>query len=97
MTPFLASLSRALIVPTTCCCAGSSWLLAISFSARVKWVLVALLRDLFRSRFLSAVRADFFADILLGNSVSFLRTEAGFGVAYSRGAYNTTHTLYFGK
>src|SRR4030042_735748 len=97
MTPFLASLSRPLIAFATACCAGSSWLPAISFSARVRRVLVALLRDLFLSRFLSDVLAVFSADILLGNRISFLRTKARFGLVDSCSAYNTTNTLYFRK
>ena len=57
----------------TASCAGSSSLPEISFSARVTRVLVALLTDLFRSRFLSAARAAFSADLLLGNPASFLK------------------------
>jgi len=57
----------------TASCAGSGWLLEINFSARVNLVLVALLTDLFRSRFLSAPRAAFSADLLLGNPDSFLK------------------------
>jgi len=60
------------VAVNTACCAGSSSLLEISFSALAKWVLVALLTDLFRSCFLAAARAVFSADLLLGNIVSFL-------------------------
>ncbi len=103
----------------TACCAGSSSLLEISFSALAKWVLVALLTDLFRSCFLPAARAAFSADLLLGNPVSFflyilydfsvailphpfsgrfsLRTKAGFSLADSCSAYNTTYTLDSGE
>lgn len=72
MTPFLAALSRALIAARTACSADSRSLLAISFSARLVRVLVALLTDLFRSLFLSATRAAFSADLVLGNPDSFL-------------------------
>jgi len=83
------------VAASTACWADSSSLLEISFSALIKWVLVALLTDLFRSRFLSDARAAFFADLLPGNPASFLRTKTGFGLADSCGAYNTTHTLDF--
>jgi len=71
MIPFLAALSRALVAATTARCAASSSLARISFSACVTLVLAALLMDLLRSRFLSATRADFCADLLLGNPASF--------------------------
>jgi len=56
----------------TACCADSSSLARISFSARVTWVFVALLTDALRSRLLSAARAAFSADLLLGNPASSL-------------------------
>jgi hypothetical protein len=73
ITPFLAALSRALMAVATASLAGSGWLLEISCSARVTCVLVALLTDLFRSRFFSDTRAAFSADLLLGNPDSFLK------------------------
>ena len=73
MTPFLAALSKELMAVATASCAGSVSLLEISFSAWATCVLVALLTDLFRSRFLSAARAAFSADLLLGNPDSFLK------------------------
>jgi len=73
MTPFLAALSKALMAVATASFAGSGSLPEISFSALVTCVLVAVLTDLFRSRFLPAARAAFSADLLLGNPDSFLK------------------------
>ncbi len=81
----------------TASCAGSSSLFEISFSARTTRVAVALLTDLFLSRFFSADRAVASTVLLLGNSTSLLRTETGFGLASSRGAYNATQALDFGQ